>query len=85
MLKIDKDQLDELERDYPGISDSISRFEEATLPACSHCGSTDTAKVQCGIIGRTISIAAATTRIKLLANGPVPGEYFCNTCNKFCG
>ena len=85
MLKIDKDRLAELEGDYPGISDSVIRFEEATLPVCSHCGSADTAKVQCGIVGRTMNIATATTRIKLLANGPVPGEHFCNTCNEFYG
>ena len=84
-MKIDKYRLDELEIDYPDISDSILQFEEAKLPVCSHCGSKDTAKVQCGIVGRTMTIASATTRIKLLANGPVPGEYFCNTCNKFYG
>ncbi len=83
MLKIDKDRLNQMEREHPGIAETILRFEEATLPACSRCGSDDTADVQCGIVGRTISIAAATTRFRLDANGPKPGKYFCNSCEKF--
>jgi len=53
------------------------------LPQCPRCGSKDTADVQCGIIGRTINIAAATTRFKLIPNGPAPGKYFCNACDEF--
>jgi len=53
------------------------------LPACSRCGSENTADVQCGIIGRTINIAAATTKVKLIPNGPKAGACFCNTCNEF--
>jgi hypothetical protein len=36
-----------------------------------------------GIIGRAISIAAATTKFKLIPNGPKPGKYFCYICDKF--
>ncbi len=83
MLKIDQETLDHMEERHPGIAETIRRFEEATLPACSHCGSGNTADVQCGIIGRTIYIAAATTKVKLIANGPKAGKYFCNTCSEF--
>jgi len=83
MLKINKETLDHIEKQYPGIGESIFAFEKATLPVCSGCGSEDTADVQCGIIGRTINIAAATTKFKLIPNGSKPGKYFCNTCNEF--
>ncbi len=83
MLKIDKKELDQVEEDHPGIGKTIFYFEEATLPVCSHCGSANTADVGCGIIGRTINIAAATTKFKLIATGPAPGKSFCNTCSEF--
>lgn len=85
MLKIDSDTLDELESKYPGIREQILRFERATVPACPRCGSEDTAEVNVGIVGRTINIAAATTKIELMANGPKPGDYFCNACDEFFG
>lgn len=83
MLKIDKETLNRMEAKYPGIGESIRSREEATLPACSLCGSQDTATVGCGVIGRTISLSAATAKFKLISNGPALGEYFCNTCDKF--
>jgi hypothetical protein len=83
MQEIDDDTLDELERRYPGIRDQILHFEDASLPACPRCGSQNTAEVNVGIIGRTISIAAATTKFKLIPNGPKPGHYFCNACKTF--
>ena len=82
MLKVDKETLDRMETGYPGIVETILEFEQAPLPACSRCRSEDTADVQCGIVGRTINIAAATTKFKLIANGPKPGNHFCNTCNE---
>ncbi len=82
MLKIAEHTLHELEATYPGILESILWFEGAALPACPRCSSSDTADVQVGIIGRTINIAAATTKFKLIANGPKPG-YFCNACDEF--
>ena len=72
-----------MEEGYPGVKENINWFEKADLPRCSRCGSDDTATVQCGIIGRTINIVAATTKFHLLANGPKPGEYFCNACRKY--
>ncbi len=85
MLNIDEDNLKRLEKQYPGIVKTILHFEHATLPTCSRCGSEDTADVQCGIVGRTINIAAATTKFKLVPNGPKPGNYFCNACNEYFG
>jgi hypothetical protein len=82
MLKIDREELDRFEKSYPGIKESILRFENAKLPACPHCGSEDTADVQCGVIGRTMHIAVATTKFRLLM-GAKPGEYCCNACNQF--
>jgi hypothetical protein len=83
MLKLDAIALHHLEKSYPGIGETIHFFETEVLPACPHCCSVDTASVQCGVIGRTISLAGATTKFKLIANGPKPGSYFCNVCEKF--
>lgn len=83
MLKIDAEGLDRLEKAYPGIGETIRSFEDAMLPECSRCCSMDTGSVQCGVIGRTISLARATTKFKLIANGPKPGRFFCNACNTF--
>jgi len=83
MLKIDKKELDQMEKQYPGIRKTILCFDKAVLPVCSRCGSEDTAVVQCGIIGRTIYIAGATTKFKLIPNGTNQGKYFCNKCEKF--
>jgi hypothetical protein len=83
MLKIDPATLDEMERQHPGIRATIRRFEKRPLPACPRCGSANTADVQCGVVGRTIYLAAATTKFKLIPNGPKPGKYFCNGCREF--
>jgi len=83
MLKIDKEALDHLEKQHPGIGESIRAREAATRPACPRCGAGDIADVGAGVIGRTIALAAATTKFKLIANGPRRGKYFCNACSKF--
>ena len=84
MLKnLDKERLDKLERDYPGITNSIRHFEEADIPLCPHCGSNDTAMVQSGIIGRTIAIVGMTRKVFLLPNGPAPGKYYCRRCRHY--
>ncbi len=83
MLTTDEKTLNQMEKQHPGIRETIRFFEEATVPACSRCGSSDTATVGCGIVGRTISIAGATTKFRLIPNGPPPGRYFCNACEKF--
>jgi len=85
MLKINRHELVEMENQHDSIIEQIMRFESAELPACSECGSSDTADVQVGIIGRTIYLAAATTKFKLIPNLPRPGRYFCNSCKKYFG
>jgi hypothetical protein len=85
MIKIDQNTLERMERNYPGIGQNIRHYEAAVLPACTPCGSEETATVSCGLIGRSINVAAATTKIKLLANGPRPGQYFCHACEAFFG
>ena len=72
-----------MEKQRRGITQSIIGFENAELPSCPHCGSGDTASVQVCIIGRTIYIAAATTKATLIPNGPKEGEYFCNNCENY--
>ncbi|MDZ4851488.1 MAG: hypothetical protein SGI77_19535 [Pirellulaceae bacterium] len=85
MLKIDDRTLASLEEQYPGIRESIRKFDAADLPDCAPCGSDRTSRVLTGIIGRTINIAAATTKVKLIANGIGPGGYYCNACERFFG
>ncbi|MHC1740647.1 MAG: hypothetical protein AB9897_05995 [Anaerolineaceae bacterium] len=83
MLKITQEELEGFEKSYPGIRRDVMQFEEAMLPNCRHCGSADTADVQIGITGRTIYMCSATTKFKLIPNGPRPGRYFCNGCRQF--
>lgn len=83
MLQLSDEELWDLESSYPGIREQVMHFENAVLPICLKCGSVDTADVQIGIVGRTITICGATTKFKLIPNGPRPGRYFCNTCGKF--
>ena len=83
MLTIDEKTLNQMEAQHPGIRETIVYFEEATVPACTRCGSSDTANVGCGVVGRTIYIASATTKFRLIPNSPAPGRYSCNACGKF--
>jgi hypothetical protein len=84
MLKVDQNALAEMERQHPGLVKTIMQFENAEVPACPHCGSGNTAEVQVGIIGRTISLVSATTKAKLVPNVMNKlGKYFCNVCHKF--
>lgn len=85
MLLVDEQSLREFETDYPGIQRTIHYFEKATLPRCPRCQSHNTADVQVGVIGRTILIAGATSKFKLIPNGPKPGRYFCNACSSYFG
>jgi hypothetical protein len=41
------------------------------------------ASVQVGVIGLTIRLAATCRKFKLIANGPKPGNWFCNSCQQF--
>lgn len=73
-----------IEEQYPGIAEQIRKYAEAELPPCSHCGSTDTAAVLVGIVGRTMLIAQSTRKAALVANEKDRlGKFFCNECKKF--
>ena len=61
----------------------LKQYTEMDVPRCTHCGATNTASVQVGIIGLTIRLAATCRKFKLLANGPKPGSWFCNECKAF--
>jgi len=77
-------QPENMEDSYPDITEQIRRFAEAELPSCPHCGSDNTASVQVGIIGRAITIAASTPKVKLVPNAKDKlGLYFCNACGKY--
>ena len=69
---------------YPGVEEQLRRFKEAELPSCPHCGSSDTASVQVGVIGRTIYLAAMTKKFRLVPNMTDKlGKFFCNNCGKY--
>jgi hypothetical protein len=73
-----------LEDNYPDITEQIRRFAEAELPSCPHCGSENTASVQVGMIGRAVTIAASTPKVKLVPSAKDKlGLYFCNECGKY--
>jgi hypothetical protein len=58
------DNTPHIEETYPGIQEQIERFQKAELPACTHCGSDQTARVQVGFVPRLANIAAATGRMR---------------------
>jgi len=82
MKTMDDESIRELEEQYPGFRESVDAHESADLPPCPTCGSTTTAGVITGLIGRTINLAAATTKVKLVPNGR-PGGFHCEACDKF--
>jgi hypothetical protein len=83
MIKISQEALDSMESSYPGIKQNVAYFEAMDIPPCPKCGSSDTASVQVGIIGRTIYLCAATTKFTLVPNSPKPGDYLCQTCRHY--
>jgi transposase-like protein len=83
MPKVDKKALEKMEANYKGITGEIMAFEDAILPACPNCCSPNTAIVRAGVIGRSLSIAAATSKMKLILNMPGKGKYYCNDCEKY--
>ena len=85
LIRKTEHEIKQLESQYPGITEQIWRFEQSDLPACPVCGSSDTASVQVGIIGRTIAIGSATTKVHLMGNVNDEGIYFCNDCRKQFG
>ena len=82
MLKMPIEALQGYEKEHPGITRMALRFENAILPPCSHCGSFDTADVQCGFVSITLALACITTKFHLRMNGR-PGRFFCNECRQY--
>jgi hypothetical protein len=60
-----------------------ARFTRMEVPPCPRCGTSNTASVQVGIVWITIWMASTCPKFKLIPNGPKPGNWFCNTCQKF--
>ncbi len=83
MLMTSEEGLDLMEERDPGIKKSILEIEAKVLPACVHCGSDDTASVGVGLVGRSMSMAGATTKYHLIAGGPRRGAFFCNPCREY--
>ena len=85
MMKLSQERLSEIEADYPGFLESLSRFESLNLPPCDHCGSSNTAAVQAGLVGRTFWLARATSKFCLTPSGSTEGSLWCNACRRFFG
>ena len=83
MIRLTRTQIEALEERYEGITDWITRFEKEVVYACPKCGSTDTALVQVGVVGRLLAIAAATSKVAIVLNGPKPGKYKCHVCRTY--
>jgi len=84
MLRYSEEELLEMDAGYPGVLEQILSYEALVLPACTACGSEDTAKSLCGLIGRTMTISAATTKAKLIPyKTDFTRDYFCNECKEF--
>lgn len=84
MPKVDEEWLRQVEERYPGNRRSIDYYEGLDLPPCPVCGSDNTAAVSAGVIGRSIHLCAATTKIRLLPN-MVPEDYYCWACELYFG
>jgi hypothetical protein len=81
MLKVNAEWILETERQYPGFKKTLDYYESLPIPACPRCGSDDCARVTVGVIGRTMALAAATTKVRLVPNGE-PG-FHCCACEHF--
>jgi hypothetical protein len=82
MLKVDDEWIVRAEQQYRGFRKTVDYYEALTLPPCPRCGSADTAKVSSGLVGLSIHVAAATSKIKLLPNGH-PADFHCAACDQF--
>ena len=85
MLRYSEKQLQRVEANYPGVRESIEHYEAMDIPVCPNCSSHDTALIQVGLIGRTMTIAGGTTKFKLIPNRSEPKwkrKYFCRACEE---
>ena len=83
-LKVDKAWIRAAERMYAGFRQELDDAESSDIPPCPACGSTNTARVAAGVIGRTIHLAAATTKFKLVPNRK-RADFYCNACDRYFG
>ena len=83
MLKVDKRILGDMERQHPGITDTIRRFETTILPTCPYCHAADTAVVESVTVPGSASLAFVSTKLRLEWRAPKPGEYYCNACGQY--
>jgi hypothetical protein len=81
-MRVDECTINEWERLYPGIRETILHFENSNQLPCTYCGASDTGNAQVGFTGRSIHIARATSKFKLLVNGPIHGQNFCSQCRR---
>jgi hypothetical protein len=80
MVTTDPEWLSRAERGYPGFQKALAYYESLRLPVCPRCGGEPSTLIS-GLTGRTIALAAATTRVKLLANRRA-GNFFCSRCDE---
>lgn len=83
MIKRTQEQINKTERNYPGFKKNLKAYENTPCPDCPQCKSSDTAFCSAGSVGRSMALAGATTRIRLHANGPFKGKFFCNACDQY--
>lgn len=83
MIKVSQSTILQMEALYPGITEQINHFESEALSDCPHCTSRDTARVQVGVIGRTIHLSTATSKFHLIPNRNGELEFFCNHCRRY--
>jgi len=69
---------------YPGLAEQAALYRQIVFPPCPHCGSSSVKKVEAGVIGRSVTLAALTKRIHLVT-GLKPGEFRCETCGNYFG
>lgn len=82
MLKVNEEWILAAEEKDPGFRKTLDYYEALNLPPCPTCGSIQTAKVSTGLVGRSINLAAATTKIMLVPNGH-PAGFHCGDCDHF--
>lgn len=72
----------ESDHGYPGLADELARYRSLCLPPCSRCGSRSVKKVETGAIGRTVTLAALTGKIRLVT-GTKQGAFYCDACESY--
>lgn len=85
MLKLPSASLSELEKQYLGIQAQIEAMEGTPSSSCPRCGREDAARITIGLVGRTLALAAATTRCHLLPSGTDESQgmtWFCRHCQE---